>query len=167
MFGKAELLKFLDHSGIPFSYEEHDSVLNMAESGNLDLVLEGARCKNLLLQDKKGHYFLIVTTATKCLDLSAAAEAIGSKRLSFVSSDKLFELLGIRTGSLSPLSLVNDEAKRIRLIFDADLNSEPQFLFHPLENSASVLISKQAFYAFLVAIGHDAELIALDDRKVA
>lgn len=167
MLGKLELLNLLDAKGIPFSCEEHDAVLNMAESGKLDLALEGARCKNLLLQDKKGHYFLIVTTASKSLDLSAAADVLGSKRLSFASSDKLFELLGIQTGSLSPLALVNDEAKRIRLILDSDLSGEATFLFHPLENNASVLLSKQALDDFLGTIGHRAEWTALSDRTVA
>ncbi|SAL80926.1 Prolyl-tRNA editing protein ProX [Caballeronia arvi] len=142
-------------------------MLNMEESGKLNLVLEGARCKNLLLQDKKGQYFLIVTTASKSLNLSAAAEVLGSKRLSFASSAKLFELLGIQTGSLSPLALVNDEAKRTRLIVDSDLSEEATFLFHPLENNASISLSKQALDAFLGTIGHRAEWKSLNNRTVA
>jgi len=53
MLGKDELLKRLEERNIPFSCEQHDSVLNMAESGMLTLSLQGARCKNLLLQDKR------------------------------------------------------------------------------------------------------------------
>lgn len=142
-------------------------MLNMAESGKLDLVLEGVRCKNLLLQDKKGRYFLIVTTAAKSLDLVALADLVGSKRLSFASSDKLLELLGVLPGSLSPLALVNDEAKRVRLIVDCDLHAEPLFLFHPLENNASVSLSKQAFDAFLGTTGHRADWTPLPDRTIA
>ncbi|MGF6962389.1 YbaK/EbsC family protein [Paraburkholderia youngii] len=167
MLGKVELLKLLDDRQIPFSCEQHDSVLNMAESGKLNLVLEGARCKNLLLQDKKGRYYLIVTTASKSLDLVALADLLGSKRLSFASPDKLMELLGVLPGSLSPLALVNDEGKRVRLIVDYDLHAEPLFLFHPLENNASVSLSKQAFDAFLRTIGHRAEWRPLPDRAVA
>lgn len=167
MLGKVELLKLLDDRQISFSCEQHDSVLNMAESGKLDLVLEGVRCKNLLLQDKRGRYFLIVTTASKSLDLVALADLLGSKRLSFASSDKLLELLGVVPGSLSPLALVNDEAKRVRLIVDYDLHEEPLFLFHPLENNASVSLSKQAFNAFLRTISHRADWTPLPDRTTA
>ena len=167
MLGKDELLKHLDDNDIPYSFEEHDSVLNMTESGKLDLALDGARCKNLLLQDKKGSYFLVVTTATKSLDLLAAAGTLGSKRLSFASSDKLVELLGIRTGSLSPLALINDEAKRVRLIVDSELKQESTFLLHPLENNSSVSISRQAFDSFLASIGHSAEWMSLTDRAGA
>ncbi|MBN3723841.1 prolyl-tRNA synthetase associated domain-containing protein [Burkholderia sp. Ac-20379] len=167
MLGKDEVLTWLRQRGIPFAYEQHDAVLNMAESGLLTLTLDGARCKNLLLQDKKGQYFLVVTTSNKALDLSGAAEAIGSKRLSFASGDTLFELLGIRTGSLSPLALVNDAARRVRLILDADLEGEPVFLFHPLENTASVALARAAFEAFLAGLERPVEWLALPARVAA
>jgi Ala-tRNA(Pro) deacylase len=164
MPGKDDLLKLLSNQDIPFAFEEHDSVLNMAESEKLTLALEGARCKNLLLQDKRGHYFLVVTTATKSLDLSAVAETLGSKRLSFASADRLFELLGIRTGSLSPLALINDEQKHVRLVIDTDLSEEPDFIFHPLENSASVSLSRVGLEQFLSCIDHQADWAQLGAR---
>ncbi|SAK91395.1 Prolyl-tRNA editing protein ProX [Caballeronia pedi] len=164
MLGKHELLKRLDEWEIPFSCEEHGPVLNMAESGKLTLSLEGTRSKNLLLQDRKEHYFLIVTTAVKALDLTAIAQALGCKRLSFASSDKLFELLGIRTGSLSPLALVNDTAGRVRLVLDTELIRESTLLFHPLENNASIALSPHALEAFLTGIGHRAEWKELAGR---
>ncbi|MEK6347358.1 MAG: prolyl-tRNA synthetase associated domain-containing protein [Burkholderia sp.] len=167
MLGQDDVLTWLRQRGIPFGYEQHDAVLNMAESGLLTLTLDGARCKNLLLQDKKGQFFLVVTTSNKALDLSGAAEAIGSKRLSFASGERLFELLGIRTGSLSPLALVNDAERRVRLILDADLEGEPVFLFHPLENTASVALERAAFEAFLASLERPAEWLALPARVTA
>ena len=165
MLGKDEVLKLLEERDIPFSCEEHDSVLNMSESGKLTLSLVGARCKNLLLQDKKGQYFLVVTTAMKSLDLGELAATLGSKRLSFASADKLFELLGIRTGSLSPLALINDEAGRVRLVIDAELRGEERFLFHPLENDASVSLSRTDLDTFLRHIEHPADWMPVCARQ--
>jgi Ala-tRNA(Pro) deacylase len=139
----------------------------MSESGMLTLSLVGLRCKNLLLLDKKGHYFLVVTTATKSLDLVELAAALGSKRLSFASTDKLFELLGIRTGSLSPLALVNDKAGRVRLVIDADLSGEDSFLFHPLQNDASVSLSRADLDMFLRRIDHPADWLRVGARRDA
>ena len=164
VLGKDDLLKLLEERNIPFSCVEHDSVLNMAESGKLTLTLQGARCKNLLLQDKKEHYFLVVTGATKSVDLTAASDALASKRLSFASADKLLELLGIRTGSLSPLALVNDETKRVRLVIDDELAHQTTFLFHPLENNASVSLSRNALDEFLASVAHPAEWLRLAER---
>jgi Ala-tRNA(Pro) deacylase len=165
MLGKDEVLKRLTEMEIAYSCEEHGSVLNMSESSGLTLSLEGLRCKNLLLQDKNSHYFLVVTTATKSLDLAALAATLGSKRLSFASEDRLFELLGIRTGSLSPLALVNDASGRVRLVIDAELNGEESFVFHPLRNDASVSLSRSSFDAFLRNIGRSADWLPLGARQ--
>jgi Ala-tRNA(Pro) deacylase len=165
MSGKNKALGFLEARNIPFACEEHDAVLNMAESGRLTLSVVGARCKNLLLQDRKGHYFLVVTLAAKALDLVALAETLACKRLSFASADTLFALLGIRTGSLSPLALINDRAGQVRLVIDAELAAEEAFLFHPLENSASVSLSRSALDVFLANVGHPAGWLALAARR--
>ncbi|WP_175158483.1 hypothetical protein [Paraburkholderia fynbosensis] len=47
------------------------------------------------------------------------------------------------------------------------MNAEPQFLFHPLENNATVSLSKEAFETFLASIDHCAEWTSLTDRAVA
>jgi Ala-tRNA(Pro) deacylase len=167
MLGKDDVLKLLEEQDIPFTCEEHDPVLNMAESGVLSLSVEGARCKNLLLQDKKGQYFLVVTTAAKSLDLAGLSDTLGSKRLSFASADRLFALLGIRTGSLSPFALVNDEAGQVRLVIDAALGGEETFLFHPLDNSASVSLSRSSLDAFLRSIDHPANWLPLAAKESA
>ncbi|MFX1688230.1 YbaK/EbsC family protein [Paraburkholderia sp. A2RI-6] len=120
MIGRDELLTLLEEQEVPFECEDHEQVLNMAESGALKLSLDGARCKNLLFQDKQGGLYLVVTTAHKSLDVSAVAKTLNSKRLSFASADRLFDLLGVRPGSLSPLALVNDRAHDVRLVIDDD-----------------------------------------------
>lgn len=167
MLGKNELLARLDAQHIPYECEEHAAVLNMGDSEKLTLTLAGARCKNLLLQDKSGACFLVMTTATKALDLTAAARAFGSKRLSFASAELLYEALGLRPGSLSPLALVNDAAGKVRLVIDAELAGEEVFLLHPLENSATLAISRAALEQFLASVDHAPEWIELAARVAA
>lgn len=164
MIGRDALLALLEQQNVPFQCEYHEQVLNMAESGALALSLEGARCKNLLLQDKQENVYLVVTTAHKSLDLSAVAKTLGSKRLSFASAERLFELLGVRPGSLSPLALVNDPARKVRLVIDEALAHEAVFLFHPLDSSATVALARQDFDAFLQHIGHAPAWHALGAR---
>jgi len=164
MLGREELIGLLEQNGIPFACENHEQVLNMAESGELKLSLEGARCKNLLLHDKQGKHFLIMTTADKALDLSALARTLSSKRLSFVSADQLFTMLGVRPGSLSPLALVNDTSSKVRLVIDEDLSQEPVFLLHPLDNTATVALSGRDLEAFLCSVDHTPAWMALAGR---
>jgi Ala-tRNA(Pro) deacylase len=166
MIERDELLRLLEQQDVPFECEYHEQVLNMAESGELELSLDGARCKNLLLQDKQGGLYLVVTTAHKSLDLAAVAQTLNSKRLSFASADRLFELLGVRPGSLSPLALVNDRSGNVSLVIDNDLAHEPVFLFHPLESTATIALSKQDLEDFLQRIGHAPSWHVLGARQV-
>ena len=167
MIERDELLELLEQEDVPFACEFHEQVLNMAESGALKLSLDGARCKNLLLQDKQGRSYLVVTTVHKSLDLSAVAKTLCSKRLSFASADRLFDLLGVRPGSLSPLALVNDRAHHVRLVIDNDLSHERVFLFHPLDNTATIALSRRHLEDFLLRIGHAPLWHALGARLVA
>jgi Ala-tRNA(Pro) deacylase len=167
MIDKDELLKLLEQQDVPFECEHHEQVLNMAESGALKLSLSGARCKNLLLQSKQGDLYLIVTAADKSLDLSAVAKTLNSKRLSFASADRLFDLLGVRPGSLSPLALVNDRAHHVHLVIDNDLAHEPVFLFHPLDSTATIALSKRDLEDFLQRIDHAPSWYALGARQAA
>ncbi|MFM0736350.1 prolyl-tRNA synthetase associated domain-containing protein [Paraburkholderia xenovorans] len=154
MLGREELIGLLKHGRIEFACEYHEPVSNMAESGALELSLEGARCKNLLLQDKSGRYYLVMTAANKSLELSAVANTLRSKRLSFASADRLCELLGVRPGSLSPLALVNDASHEVHLVIDEDLRNESTFLLHPLDSAATVALTKRDLEAFLESIAH-------------
>lgn len=43
MFGKKEILQLLSEKGLPFNYEEHEQVLNMAESSELALFCKTSR----------------------------------------------------------------------------------------------------------------------------
>jgi Ala-tRNA(Pro) deacylase len=151
---KEGLLELLARTGVPFVCEHHEQVLNMRESDTLELSLPGVRCKNLLLNDKQGRLFLVVTTAHKSLDLSSLGRSLESKRLSFASADRLFDLLGVRPGSLSPFALVNDRSAHVQLVIDSDLMHEPMFQFHPLENTATVALSKSNLEDFLQSIDH-------------
>ncbi|WP_321812843.1 MULTISPECIES: prolyl-tRNA synthetase associated domain-containing protein [unclassified Burkholderia] len=167
MMERNELLELLDRQNVSFECEHHEQVLNMAESGALALSLVGARCKNLLLQDKQGGLYLVVTTAHKSLDLHAVANTLGSKRLSFASAERLFDLLGVRPGSLSPLALVNDAALSVSLVIDKDLANEAIFLFHPLDSTATIALSRQDFETFLEYIDHAPSWHVLGARQVA
>lgn len=167
MIQRDGLLRLLAQQDVPFECEYHEQVLNMAESGALELSLDGARCKNLLLQDKQGGLYLVVTTAHKSLDLSAIAKTLNSKRLSFASADRLFDLLGVRPGSLSPLALVNDHAHCVHLVIDNDLAHERVFLFHPLDSTATIALSRRSLEVFLQRIGRAPSWHALEARQAA
>jgi Ala-tRNA(Pro) deacylase len=150
----AELLADMKSMGLVFAVQRHTAVLTMAESGALELGLQGERCKNLLLRDKAGQLFLIMTRADKAIDLKKLRASLGSARLSMASHDQMFETLGVKTGGLSPLALINDGERTVKLVIDSELQLSACLLLHPLDNTMSVQLSSQALGSFLTQVGH-------------
>ena len=100
--------------------------------------IEGIGCKNLFLQDTAKNYYLYFVTETKRADLKALRNIIGSKRLSFASEDKLYELLKLTKGSVTPLGIVND-CGRVIILLDKDLRGH-KVLMHPEINTTTLSI---------------------------
>ena len=60
----------------------------------------GGHIKNLFLRDAKKKNILLVASQDTKIDLKMIANLINCKRLSFGSSDRLFDELGVRPGRL-------------------------------------------------------------------
>ena len=82
--------------------------------------------KNLFIRDdKKQHYYLISVKGDKRVDLKAFRKAQGLRPLSFASPDDLRAILHLTPGAVTPLGLLNDEARRVHLYVDADFQGHP------------------------------------------
>lgn len=123
--------------------------------------LQGAHIKNLYLRDRKKRNFLLVVEEDKSIDLKALPSLIGSDRLSFGSADRLFEMLGVRPGAVSPFTLINDPDHHVQLVLDTDLADQPCLFAHPLVNDMTLGISGIDLMRFFVHTGHDPQLLAL------
>lgn len=149
------LLALLENWGISCQLVRHDPVLTVAQSAALDVALpQGARCKNLLLRDKKGRLFMVLAPADAGpVDLTALRSLLGSARLSFAPHQTLGDMLGLPPGATSPLALVNDRECAITLVVDTALDAEDTFLLHPLTNAATVAITREGLEEFLRRVG--------------
>ena len=163
---RESLLQFLDTQGITYQEARHAAVYTMAESASLAQSLEGTRCKNLLVQSRKGlDRLLVVTPPDARVDLGALGRSLGVGRLSFCSPSEMMSLLGVEPGAMSPFALLADrEAKKVRLIVDLALKPASHFLFHPLVNTATVSIYSEELSRFLAAIDHPPEFLAVPRR---
>lgn len=162
------LLAFLDARAIRYEEVVHPAVFTMAESGALSLSLPGCRCKNLLVQNKKGtERYLVVTSPDAAVDLAALGRLLGCGRLSLCPAPVMVDLLGVESGAMSPFALVADrEAQRVRLVLDESLAAVACFQFHPLVNTATVAIEREAFAQFLAAVGHALDFQDVPRRSV-
>ena len=121
----------------------------------------GAFCKNLFLKDKKSRLWLIVTLEERELKLNSLAKPLGSARLSFGNAELMWEVLGVRPGSVTPFALVNDREHRVTVVLDAPMLAHERLNYHPLENTATTALSRDDFMRFLEITGHRPMIVDL------
>ena len=93
------------------------------------------------------------------IDLKSLGGQIGSDRLSFGSADRLFEMLGVRPGAVSPFTLINDPDQKVQLILDADLAGQSCLYAHPLVNDMTLGLSGADLLRFTAYTGHQPQLL--------
>src|ERR1700720_1938524 len=114
-----ELFARFDELGIAHRTYSHPPVFTVAEAAALRGSLPGAHCKGLFLKDKKGGFWLAVMLEERRIDLKKLAARLGAPRFSFGGPADLYEVLGVRPGSVTPFALVNDVAGRVSPVLDA------------------------------------------------
>jgi Ala-tRNA(Pro) deacylase len=149
------LYAFLSEHGIAYQRCDHPAVYTVEEAARLVPPLPGAKTKNLFLRDKPGRrHFLVCLPAAKQVDIKALSEAIGANRLSFGSAERLKQHLGVEPGAVTLLAVFNDPAHAVDLFVDEDLWQADAFQFHPLVNTATLVLSREAVARFVELTGH-------------
>ncbi|KAB2920801.1 MAG: prolyl-tRNA synthetase associated domain-containing protein [Hyphomicrobiaceae bacterium] len=156
-----DLLARLQELNIDARTVEHEAVFTVAQSSKLERELPGGHTKNLFLKDKKGRLYLIVALGKSRIDLKSLPKVIGSDRLSFGSPELLFEVLGVAPGSVTPFALINDKARRVTVILDADMMRHERLNYHPLENTATTNIGREDLIRFIRWCGHEPRILAV------
>ena len=156
-----DLFARLDELGIATQTVEHEAVFTVAESSKLERELPGGHTKNLFLKDKKDRLFLVVALGHAHIDLKTLHKMLGCDRLSFGRPELLMEVLGVPAGSVTPFALINDKARRVTVILDADMMRHERLNYHPLENTATTNIAREDLLRFIRACGHEPRILAV------
>ena len=148
MSHKEAVFARLDALGIPYERHEHALVHTIAECLALPYAQPDVTfCKNILLCNRqKTEYWLYVTEPEKPFRTADVSKALGVSRLSFAPAESLPEMLGLESGSLSPLALWFDPEQRIRLALDRGIRREGRIAFHPCDSTATVIFTQQTFF---------------------
>ena len=158
----AAALAVLDRLGIAYTRHDHPPVFTVDEALLHWKGIDAAHCKNLFLRNKKGtRHYLVVAEHSNPVSLQRVAEVVGDDRLSFGSPERLQRYLGLTPGSVSPLGLINDSAKDVRVVVDVDLRDAPAVGFHPNVNTATVVVSGADFARFLEWSGQSVQWVRL------
>ena len=144
--------------GIAFEVFEHEAVKTVAESKKVEKLFlssanGGGHIKNLFLRDAKKKNILLVASQDTKIDLKMIANLINCKRLSFGSSDRLFDELGVRPGAVTPFSMITGVKNSVELFMQLKLRECKSLYAHPLVNDRTVSISIENLTKFMKEIG--------------
>ncbi len=156
------LFALLDRIGITHTTVSHPAMFTVEEGRDIVSKIPGGHTKNLFLKDKNGGYFLLVALQHTRIDLKGLPRLIGSGRLSFGSADLLRAILKVEPGSVTPFALVNDTEARVRVVLDRAMLAHDILNFHPLINTMTTAIGRDALVRFLQATGHEPLIVAFD-----
>ena len=142
---KQQIYDYLQENSIWHEITEHKAVYNMAELAEVPCPYPEADAKNLFVRDdKKQNYYLITVKGEKRVNLKAFRKAQGTRNLSFASAEDLMERLGLIPGAVTPLGVLNDETRSVKVFLDQDFLQEPGLVgVHPNENTATVWLKAE------------------------
>lgn len=152
--------RFLDDSGIPYRWVDHEAVFTVNES--LDAIKDKEPVKNLLLKSKSGRYYLIIMSGLNTLDMKHLAKRLNTGKLHMASSDDLKTLLGVNPGSVSLFSLLNDSDSLVELLFEERLLKASELGFHPNDNTATIFIDTSYLQQIVEGLNHPMLLVNLE-----
>ena len=135
-----KVLEKLDKLNI--NYDIIEAVFTIEEMDELKIFDNYEIVKNLFLRDDKGkEHYLVVIMKNKRADLRGLRAQIESRHLSFASEKRLKKYLGLETGAVSPLGIINDTEAQVKVIFDKDLVGKENLGVHPNDNTATIILS--------------------------
>jgi Ala-tRNA(Pro) deacylase len=157
-----QLLARLAELGIETRTHDHPPLLTVEDSKRLRGDLPGGHCKNLFLKDKKDRYWLVVTLEDRKIDIKALDKLLGAARLSFASAERLWTVLGVLPGSVTPFALINDREHKVQVVLDAAMMQHELLNYHPLVNTRTTAIGSADLRRFIEACGHRPATLNLD-----
>ena len=155
--------ELLDGLGVPYLRVDHEQADTIADCEQAESLLGAKICKNLFLTNRQQtDFYLLLMPGEKPFKTKLLSRQIGTARLSFGSAEDMEGLLGLTPGSVSVLGLMNDRERRVRLLIDRDLLSEPDFGCHPCLNTSSLRFSTEALLQIILpALGHEPQFVEL------
>ena len=151
---RMEVLAFLDKIAIPYEYHEHERAHTIEDCLKMSFITSDVTiCRNILLCNRQqtAHYLLLLRPHTP-FRTSVVSKLLGSSRLSFAPVDTLEEKLHLTSGSVSPLGLLFDKDKQIKLCYEDAVRATPRIAFHPCDNSATVIFDQAIFFEQVIPV---------------
>ena len=162
MRGQQQVYDYLEQQGIGFDYYEHPEAPTIEIASQFYRGEGTMLCKNLFFRNHKGNkHYLVIMDARHNMDIHDIEHKLHQGKLSFASPERMMKYLGVRPGSVSLFTLVNDVNHEVILFIDRKLLEAEKVSFHPNDNTASLVISRDDMIKFINSIGNQYEYMDL------
>ena len=162
MVGQPQVYETLNRLGIAFDYYEHPEAPTIEIAAQFYRCEGTTLCKNLFFRNHKGNrHYLIIMDSRHPMDIHDLEHRLHQGKLSFASEERMMRYLGVRPGSVSLFTLVNDANHEVTLFVDRNLLDATKVSFHPNDNHASLVISVEDMMKFIKSIGNPYEILDL------
>lgn len=160
-----DLYAIFNTQNIAYETVEHPPIFTVQEGADIKASIAGGHTKNLFLKDKSGAFFLLCAIGSTQIKINKLHPLLACKRLSFGKEELLYEKLGVRAGSVTLFSIINDPDQKVTLILDKALFDDGRVNFHPLENTATTGISTDDMLRFIRAMKREPIIIDFSDYE--
>ena len=139
----------------------HEALYTVEQAKQVVYDTPGAHTKNLFLRNKKGRMVLLVVEQDTMIDLKSLRDKleITGGHLSFASTERLTQYLGVVPGSVSPLALINDHSKSVQVYFENNIINEEWIYLHPCRNTHTTRMRCADLLRLIEAWGHTPILV--------
>ncbi len=162
MIGQQQVYDCLDKMAITYDYYEHPEAPTIEIARQYYRGENTTLCKNLFFRNHKGNrHYLVIMDSCQDMDIHSIEKLLHQGKLSFASPERMMKYLGVCPGSVSLFTLVNDTNHEVTLFVDEGLLCSKKVSFHPNDNRASLVISKEDMLKFISQIGNSYEFLKL------
>ncbi|WP_448902665.1 prolyl-tRNA synthetase associated domain-containing protein [Eubacterium sp.] len=159
--GKQEIYSYLNEKNIWHEITEHKAVYNMADLAYVEIPYPDGDAKNIFIRDdKKKNFYLITVKGDKRVDLKTFRTVYETRPLSFVSEKDMVKMIGLHPGSVTPLGILNDEERKIKVYIDKCLLDRQGIIgVHPNDNTATVWLKTNDLIEIIKEHGNEVYLM--------
>ena len=164
---KQQIYMDLSEKNIAYDKFEHEPVFTVEDAQKVDGDIDGISIKNLFVYDKKKNMWLITIPHNIRPDLKKLKSVLGSNgNLSFCSPERLWDNLGVKPGSVSPLAVVNDVGGNVTAVIDKSCVGNDPVLPHPLQNDATIRLQGSDLLTYMQSYNHDPMVIDFENENL-
>ncbi len=155
----------LNEMGIEPPYVEHPCANTMEDCRAAEAALGALMPKNIFLTPRnRSAYYLLIVRPDARFKTADISKQLGVSRLSFAPEEALSELLHTYGGAITPMGLLFDDNRAVRVVIDSALREAPVLAFHPCDNAASLAVTNDDFFGrFLPTLGYLPTYVEIHD----